>query len=177
MHAGSSILIARHREWFWILKAKRLVKQVLSKCGMCKRYRSKLLEVSLTPLARDRVTQTRVFEVSGVDYVGPLYLKSKGKVWIVLDTCAVYRAVHIELVQSLITDVYIQALRRFIARRGRISILFSDNGSNFLGTNSELETLDWNKIAVCSTAQKITWKFIPPNGAVGGGSSRNFCEE
>ncbi|XP_055931871.1 uncharacterized protein LOC129962158 [Argiope bruennichi] len=117
----------------------------------------------------DRVTQTKVFEVTGVDYAGSLYLKLKGKTWIVLFTCAVYRAVHFELVRSLTTDTFIQALRRFIARRGRISVLYSDNGTNFVGRNNALRALDWDKISEYSTAQKITWKFIPPTAAWWGG--------
>ncbi|XP_055928698.1 uncharacterized protein LOC129959830 [Argiope bruennichi] len=68
MHAGSSILLARLREKFWIIRAKRLVKQVLSECVICKRYKAKHLEVPFAPLPRDRVTQTKVFEVTGVDY-------------------------------------------------------------------------------------------------------------
>lgn len=169
MHAGSSILLAKLREKFWILKAKRLVKQIISKCVTCKRYKSKPVEVPFAPLPRERVTPTKVFEVCGVDYAGPLYLKSKQKAWIVLFTCAVYRAVHLELVQSLTTDAFIQVLRRFIARRGRISVLYSDNGTNFVGANSALKVLDWDKIAMYSTAQKITWKFIPPTAAWWGG--------
>ncbi|XP_055924416.1 uncharacterized protein LOC129956519 [Argiope bruennichi] len=169
MHAGSSILLARLKEKFWIIRAKRLVKQVLSECVICKRYKAKHLEVPFAPLPKNRVTQTKVFEITGVDYAGPLYLKSKGKAWIVLFTCAVYRAVHFELVRSLTTDTFIQALRRFIARRGRISVLYSDNGTNFVGTNNALRALDWDKISVYSTAQKITWKFIPPTAAWWGG--------
>ncbi|GFX95268.1 integrase_H2C2 domain-containing protein [Trichonephila clavipes] len=128
-------------------------------------HAAKHVEVPFAPLPRDRVTQTKIFEVTGVDYAGPLYLKSKAKAWIVLFTCAVYQAVHFELVQSLTTDTFIQALRRFIARRGRISALYSDNGTKFVGTNNALRTLDWDKIVVYSTAQKITWKFIPPTAA------------
>ncbi|GFV20470.1 integrase catalytic domain-containing protein [Trichonephila clavipes] len=139
MRAGSSILRARLKEKFWIIRAKRLVKQVLSECVICKSYKAKHVEVPFAPLPRDRVTQTKVFEVTGVDYAGSFYLKSKAKAWIVLFTCAVYRAVHFELVQSLTTNTFIQALRRFIARRGRISILYSDN---FVGTNDALRTLD-----------------------------------
>ncbi|GFW36337.1 integrase catalytic domain-containing protein [Trichonephila clavipes] len=118
---------------------------------------------------KDRVTQTKVFEVTGVDYAGPFYLESKAKAWIVLFSCAVYRAVHFELLQSLTTDTFIQALRRFIERRGRILALYSDNGTNFVGTNNALRTLDWDKIVVYSTAQKITWKFMPPTAAWWGG--------
>jgi hypothetical protein len=169
MHAGPSILLSRLRERFWILKAKKLVKEVISKCVTCKRHKTRSVEVPFAPLPRERVTQTKVFQVSGVDYAGPLYLKSKGKAWIVLFTCAVYRAVHFELVQSLTTEAFIQALRRFIARRGRVSILYSDNGKNFVGTNNKLKALEWDKIVTYSTAQKITWKFIPPTAAWWGG--------
>ncbi|GFW24445.1 integrase_H2C2 domain-containing protein [Trichonephila clavipes] len=176
MHAGSSILRARLREKFWIIRAKRLVKQVLSECVICKRYKAKHVEVPFAPLPRDRVTQTKVFEVTGVDYAGPLYLKSKAKAWIVLFTCAVYRAVHFELVQSLTIDTFIQALRRFFAKRGRISVLYSDNGTNFVGTNNAMRTLDWDKIVVYSTAQKITWKFIPPTSAWWGWMVGAYCE-
>ncbi|GFR26437.1 integrase_H2C2 domain-containing protein [Trichonephila clavata] len=108
MHEGSSILLARLREKFWIIRSKRLVKQVLSECVICKRYEAKHVEVPFAPLHRDRVTQTKIFEVTGVDYAGPLYLKSKAKAWIVLFTCAVYRAVHFELVQSLTKDAGFQ---------------------------------------------------------------------
>ncbi|GFX98498.1 integrase catalytic domain-containing protein [Trichonephila clavipes] len=111
-----------------------------------------------------RAIVTYVMNVQTTDIKSPLYLKSIAKAWIVLFTCAVYRAVYFELVQSLTTDTFIQALRRFIARRGRISVLYSDNGTNFVGTNNALR-IDWDKIVVYSTAQKITWKFIPPTAA------------
>ncbi|GFS33704.1 integrase_H2C2 domain-containing protein [Nephila pilipes] len=40
MHAGSYILLARLREIFWIIKAKKLVKKVLNECVTCKRYKA-----------------------------------------------------------------------------------------------------------------------------------------
>ncbi|GFS74078.1 integrase_H2C2 domain-containing protein, partial [Nephila pilipes] len=82
MHAGSYILLARLRENFWIIKAKKLVKQVLNECVTCKRYKAKHVEVPFAPLPRERVTQTKIFEVTGIDYAGPLYLKSKEKAWV-----------------------------------------------------------------------------------------------
>ncbi|GFU45382.1 integrase_H2C2 domain-containing protein, partial [Nephila pilipes] len=70
MHAGSYILLARLREIFWIIKAKKLVKQVLNECVTCKRYKAKHVEVPFAPLPRERVTQTKIFEVTGIDYAG-----------------------------------------------------------------------------------------------------------
>jgi len=43
------------------------------------------------------------------------------------------RAIHIEIAHSLDTSSFINALRRFIARRGRPKHIFSDNGGNFVG--------------------------------------------
>ena len=39
---------------------------------------------------------------------------------------------------SLETDVFIQALRRFISNRGCPKIIWSDNGTNFIGAEKEL---------------------------------------
>ena len=37
------------------------------------------------------------------------------------------------------TDSFIQALRRFMARRGKVRSITPDNGTNFAGTDNELK--------------------------------------
>ena len=65
----------------------------------------------------------------------------------VLFTCLAVRAIHIEVVQNLEADSFINALRRFIARRGKPVEMRSDNGTNFKGGNRELiESMrEWNQ--------------------------------
>lgn len=87
----------------------------------------------LAPLPRDKVTHATVLEVSGAHYAGPLYVRSEEKSWRFLFTCAVYRAVHFAFIKSLSTESFIQALRRFIARNGKLSALYSDNDTNLFG--------------------------------------------
>ena len=48
------------------------------------------------------------------------------------------RAVHNECTCSMDTDSFIQALRLFMARRENIRILYSNDGSNFVGAQREL---------------------------------------
>ncbi|GFU84139.1 uncharacterized protein TNCV_4504381 [Trichonephila clavipes] len=151
------------------MKGKRTVRSVIKECLTCKRQKIKHLEVPFPPLPKDRTEVAAVFQVSGVDLAGPLLTKSKQKAWIVLFTCAVFRAVHLELITSLSITDFIQAMRRFIARRGRISVMYSDNGTNFTGLNNALRQLDWTTIESEFRVHEIRWKFNPPSSPWWGG--------
>lgn len=107
------------------------------------------------------------FEVTGIDLAGPLYLLNNEKCWIVLYTCAIYRAIRLELTMSMSTDAFLLSLRRFIARRGRPRIIVTDNGRNFVGSENLFASLDWEEIHTFSTVQRIIWKFNPPLGRGG----------
>lgn len=47
--------------------------------------------------------------------------------------------------------------------------MYSDNGTNFVGTDNLFKTIDWSKIASVAVEQKIDWKFIPPSSPWWGG--------
>ncbi|GFX55777.1 integrase catalytic domain-containing protein [Trichonephila clavipes] len=80
-----------------------------------------------------------------------------------------HQAVHLELITSLSTDSFILAFRRFIARRGRPTTIYSDNGRNFVGTFNALNSIDWDKIQDFALKIKIQWKFSPPSAPWWGG--------
>ncbi|GFY38886.1 integrase catalytic domain-containing protein [Trichonephila inaurata madagascariensis] len=165
MHAGVSIVMNHLRENFWILKERKLIRQITQKCTRCKRFSAQKTEVVPSSLPKDRVSNSKIFQVVGVDLAGPLYLKDKRKGWVVLFTCAVFRAVHFELITSLSTTAFLQSLRRFISRRGRPTIIYSDNGTNFVRPNSALNSIDWDVVMSKANIQKIKWKFNPPSRA------------
>jgi len=123
-------------------------------------------------LPKDRVRDAAAFKVTGVDYAGPLFMKGGEQAWIVLYTCAVYRAVHLELVSSLLTEAFLESFRRFIARRGSPKTIYSDHETNFVGAENAFRKLDWKRIAAVAAMGKIYWIFIPPNAACWGG----WCE-
>ncbi len=63
------------------------------------------------------------------------------KTYICLFVCLAVKAVHLELVSDLTTDAFVAALRRFVARRGCPTLIWSDHGSNFVGAKRELKAL------------------------------------
>lgn len=168
-HAGVQFLIAKLRERYWIVKTRKAVKQVIKRCVTCKRFGAPAVSVPIAALPENRVKDAKTFEVSGIDLAGPLHLKDDSKVWVVIFTCAVYRAVHIESVEKMNTEQFILALSRFIHRRGRISIIYADNGTNFVKAARLFGKLDWNKIQAHMNVHRIQWIFNPPASPWWGG--------
>jgi hypothetical protein len=89
------------------------------------------------PLAR--VTVACPFVNVGIDYVGPFEIKSGNtrsktitKCYVALFICMTTKATHLEMVSNLTSEAFIAALKHFIARRGLIDHLYSDNGSKFV---------------------------------------------
>lgn len=75
-----------------------------------------------------------------MDYAGPIHVKYGTvckptilKGYICLFVCRAVQAVHLELVSDLTTEAFIATLRRFMARSGKPSLIWSDHGTNFVG--------------------------------------------
>ena len=79
--------------------------------------------------------------------------------------CLTTRAVHLELSIDMTTDSFLMALRRFIAGRGELDIIWC-NRSNFAGVKKELKQVLQNVkndlIAKELALENIEWKFLPP---------------
>jgi hypothetical protein len=132
----------------------------------------------------ERITPDVVFEHVGVDYAGPLYLKRGStrkpvilKAYVSVFVSMSVKAVHLELVSDLSTEAFIACLRRFIARRGKPTSMWSDHGTNFVGANRVLKELQVFLLSekaeeavgnFCST-QGIKWHFIPEKAPHFGG--------
>ncbi|KAK3704535.1 hypothetical protein QZH41_006329 [Actinostola sp. cb2023] len=121
-------------------------------------------------LPSDRLTPDKPpFSYVGVDFFGPLQVK-RGRTIVkrygCLFACLVMRAVHIEIAHTLETSSFIDALHRFINRRGKPLLMRSDNGTNFKGGERELrESIqEWNQQAIHEflRQREIRWIFNPP---------------
>ncbi|UYV82773.1 hypothetical protein LAZ67_22000808 [Cordylochernes scorpioides] len=168
-HAGVQSLHANLQERYWILNSRRTIRNEIRPCARCRRFRAQPCYVEEGPLPKDRVRVGPAFDVTGVDMTGRLHLKGNKKYWIAIFTCATYRAIHLELCTSLTTETFIGAMRRFVARRGRPSTIYSDNGLNFVGCKNLFSSLDWNKIVEYGAINRISWKFNPPTACCWGG--------
>ncbi|GFW94924.1 integrase catalytic domain-containing protein [Trichonephila clavipes] len=97
-HKGTQLLLSIIREKYWITSGRGTVRKICNACVKCRRFKSKSPMTDPVSLPSDRVKDATVFEEVSVDLAGPLYVKWGDKVWIVLYTCAIYRALHLELV-------------------------------------------------------------------------------
>lgn len=167
LHCGPQLLLAEVRRTYWPIRGRAMARSITSRCVICKRANPKFDQPVMGQLPKQRVQYSRPFTVTGVDFAGPLTIRSgiRGKpgrkAWISIFVCFSTRAVHIEAVEDLTTSAFIAALRRFIARRGKPNTVWSDNGTNFIGAQRELSTYLKN-IDGCLASEGINWKFNPP---------------
>ena len=176
-HSGRNHVLSKLRQKYWIPGAHAAIRRILTKCVTCRRSYGAAGQQQMAHLPQDRVLpEEPPFTNTGVDYFGPFLVKrgrSLVKRYGVIFTCLTIRAVHIEVASSLDTDSFIDAFRRFIARRGQVKILRSDNGTNFIGAERELkraiEELNSSKIENTLRQRGIQWMFNPPTGSHHGG--------
>eukprot|EP00795_Rhopilema_esculentum_P017675 gene17675-9329_t len=176
-HFGQEYVLACIRERFWIIQARISVRRIIRGCFDCKRRCGNLGKQKMADLPEDRVTPDKPpFSFVGIDCFGP-YLVKRGRCMVkrygVIFTCLTIRAIHIEIVFSMDTDSFINALRRFISRRGRPEQIRCDNGPNFRSGERELRTAiqQWNQNQVHKflLQKDIKWIFNPPTASHMGG--------
>lgn len=183
LHGGIQAMMAFVRTKYWVIGLKSAVRKCIHNCKTCILDKAKVKTQFMGQLPAVRVNQHRPFMNSGVDYAGPVFIRtSKGrghhatKGYICLFICMATRAIHLEAVTDLTTQAFIAAFRRFVARRGHCSNLWSDNGTNFIGAAKELKDMfQKGKNNIAKEAAELLandntiWHFIPPRMPTCGG--------
>lgn len=183
LHGGPLLMLNVIRCTYWITKVKLLVKSHVRRCVKCVRQAPQLVSQLMGNLPSCRVTVAKPFSNSGVDFAGPVFLKSSKlrtartvKAYIALFICTATKAIHLELVSELTTSAFIAAFKRFTSRRGHCSHLYSDCGSNFIGASAELVRLINQTTSALPTeisellaSDGTVWHFIPPGSPHFGG--------
>ena len=176
-HLGTEWTLSWVRMKFWIVKARSLIKGIKRSCVTCKKLYGRPSVQLMCDLPSERLEPNKPpFSSVGIDCFGPYYVKlgrAEIKRYGCIFTCMCTRAVHIEKLNTLETDSFLNGLRRFAARRGYPIKAFSDNGTNIVGAQAELtkavRQLDQDRIQKFSVEHDIQWHFNPPHASHMGG--------
>jgi len=190
LHAGVKTTLSELKEKYWIVKGRQQVRNVWFACVKCQKLTSPPFRQLAAPLPANRLRDAKAFEITGVDFAGPLYYKiattkrksrstpsvepimpepppeeenpdeaelpaeeapeeapeaddgeqpeptqqinkKQRKGYVCIFTCAVTRAIHLELTKDMTARSFLLAFRRFSARRGPVSVMYSDNAQTF----------------------------------------------
>lgn len=173
-------LLAQIRQQYWPIDGRSLARSTVHKCVACFRAKPRVIEPMMGVLPKSRVQIARPFSTPGVDFTGPIRIRSgirqvtSTKWYIAVFVCFSTRTIHLELVHGLISEDFLVALRRFISRRGNCADIYSDNATNFVGAHRELRSYfqvvaGQRGIADALAEDNTNWHFIPPDGLHFGG--------
>lgn len=171
LHSGPEHTLTKIREKFWIIGARPIVKSVIHKCVVCRRWEGgSYVLPPMPPLPSVRTAEVAPFIHTAVDLFGPLfYLNDKGeaeKCWVCIFVCLVTRAIHMELVRDMSGNEFLLAPSRFTSRRGLPKFILSDNGANFrfvqplVGPRNSVRISHF-KLDQYLSSNSIQWSFIP----------------
>ncbi|XP_006811239.1 uncharacterized protein LOC102803548 [Saccoglossus kowalevskii] len=145
---------------------RRIVKQATNKCVICRRVAGKpYADPIAAPLPGYCVQTSNPFEVTVVDFTCALHIKRDNrdtKVYTCLFTCAATRAVHLELVPNLTIKSFLNAFKRFTARRSLPRLMILDSATTYIAARDQIKTLmDSPEVNNYLAEKRATWKFIP----------------
>ncbi|XP_069964211.1 uncharacterized protein [Bactrocera oleae] len=181
LHGGIQEMLQYLRMRFWILHARRIVKSYLHQCVVCRRHSRITHQQQMSSLSKSRVMVAPPFTHTGLDYCGPFNVCRGGKrsttmtkTYGAIFICMATKAVHIELAENLLTQAFIDVFDRIISRRGICSVLYSDNGTQFVGVSRVMTSKDlqsWRNIYATQHVSSFgtQWKFITPAAPHHGG--------
>ncbi|XP_054277190.1 uncharacterized protein LOC128996060 [Macrosteles quadrilineatus] len=180
LHSGPQLTQSLLAQSVWILSARSAIRSRIFKCVVCFRHKPHNKIPLMGDLPKPRVTPSRPFLNTGLDYGGPFNIKVHNlrsirltKAYICIFFCLVTKAVHIEVATDLSTDAFIAALTRFVSRRGLCKNIYSDCGTNFVGANNAFQALfksaERTSLLEYSSSQGITFHFNPPAAPHQGG--------
>ena len=182
-HVGPNTLLAIIAETYHITGVRRVVRSVSQSCVVCKKAYARTVQQQMGQLPSARVNPSPAFTVTGVDLAGP-FLCHRGnprkptriKTYACVFVCFSTRAIHLELLSDMSTQAFLAGFRRFCSRRGCPSLMYSDNGTNFVGADRELreakqalldnESID---IIIREYPGHLDWKFSPSSAPHFGG--------
>lgn len=170
---------------YYIIYGHSMISHIIAKCIICRKLRGRVQDQKMSDLPLERLTSAPSFTYTGMDVFGPFYieegrkeLKRSGLMF----TCLASRAIHLESLNTMTTDSFLNTLRHFIDHRGKVRKLRSDQGTDFVGAKNELAAalseVDPTPVKEYLSAQDCDWiKFnfnVPQASHMGGVCERQI---
>uniref|UniRef100_A0A7I4XZ14 DUF1758 domain-containing protein n=1 Tax=Haemonchus contortus TaxID=6289 RepID=A0A7I4XZ14_HAECO len=175
-HRGIEHTIATIREQYWIPKLRQQVRKLVTHCIPCRKFNALPYRYPDTPdLPSRRVVRSHPFQHTGLDFFDLPSCHENGgnqKLYGCIFTCTTTRLIHLEVIRSLGTEEFMNALRRFIARRGLPESVTCDNAPTFILSAAILDNQlnELHEELQRSIANKgIKWNHITPYAPWQGG--------
>ncbi|VDK40164.1 unnamed protein product [Cylicostephanus goldi] len=173
-HRGIAHTICTVRREFWIPKLRQQVRSFISGCVRCKRFNGLPYKYpEMSDLPSRRVQQTRPFEHIGIDFFDlPQVMDNHEtiKTYGCIFTCTATRLIHLETLKSMSAEAFLNALRRFFARRGVPKSITSDNAPTFQLTAEIMKDANHqNLLEDFAINREIEWRTITPYAPWQGG--------
>ncbi|KAI5752311.1 hypothetical protein M8J77_015778 [Diaphorina citri] len=181
LHTGPHLLLSILRRKFWILGGRNFVRRIVQSCNLCFKLSPKSQTPFMSDLPKERVLESsKAFLNIAIDFMGPFLItfsRRRGqrsqKAYICIFVCLATKAIHLEVASDLSTPTFLDAFKRFLARRGPCLSVLSDHGTNFVGAKNALDELyslldsqEYKQSFSDELANhRITWHFTPPTGA------------
>ena len=145
LHLGVASTMGAIREEWWIPRLRSLVKKMINGWHTCKVFSTEPYgKTDTSPLPYFRTEASKPIHTPGIDFAGPLTYKVKrdkqGKAPILVFTCSVTRAVHLEVTKSQTAEEFRDNLNAFISRKTRSQRIISYNAAclqNYSPMNKE----------------------------------------
>lgn len=187
LHGGVQLMSQFLRKRYWIPKLRQEARKFVNTCVRCVREAQNTAQQIIAELPEVRLKPAEPFVNVGVDMAGPYNMRVTDKLnmntrarqlpdikgWIVVFVCLVTRAIHLEATEGLSTEDFLAAYQRFVSRRGNPDKVFSDNGTNFIGADNELQkalkTWEAEEIQHWVHNSGTKWQFITPSAPHEGG--------
>ena len=173
-HQGVEYLRLMVQEHFTVLKLRSSLRSIKTHCLRC---RELTMQPIMSDLPKERLAyQSPPFTNTGLDYFGPFYVtvrrtteKKRGFLFTRITT----RALHVEIITSMDTSSCVMVVEWFVSRRGTPAMIWSDNGTNFIGAEKQLREIvkkgNIVNIAAELAHKGIKWRFNPPSAPHQGG--------
>ena len=132
-HHGINISLSFVDPNHQIVGATRSMRKIIANCWHCKRLRAPLVQQPEGPMAEWQKKFFKPFECVSMDMFGPYGSIRGKKMYGLLVICRVTKAVKLQLLQDMSSKALKEALMKVWWAVGFPSVVWSDNGTNFVG--------------------------------------------